>query len=205
MNKSSITRRLNLVAQLVVFLGMLVAFWQQRWYTGAAYAGILILMNIPLMVRRNLPLSPNTQLLMSLLLFAWLFLGELKGYFARIPGWDLFVHSFAGAVIALVGVQLAYAMTVDRPRLHRYAFSASFGFSLALAVGTLWEILEFGLDHLFGADLMMTMFGDASGLTDTVFDLLADAAGAGVACLYGVARFYRLETTKSSIRLNDNG
>ncbi len=47
-----------------------------------------------------------------------------------------------------------------------------------VAVGALWEVLEFGMDHVFGTTLQKPMAGDASGLTDTMWDLIVDSLGA---------------------------
>jgi len=47
-----------------------------------------------------------------------------------------------------------------------------FSFSFAIAIGTMWEILEFSLDQLFGFNMQK------SGLLDTMTDLIIDAVGA---------------------------
>ncbi len=192
MNTSSVTNRLNFAAQIVVVAGFVSAFWYRHWLAGIACIGILVLMNVPLLIRKGvpIPLSPNTRVLMSLLLFAWLFLGELRDYFGQIAWWDLFLHGFAGAVIALVGVRLGNTMTAnDKPLRLRYAFAGAFGFSLAMAIGSLWEVLEFTIDKLLDREILKPMLGDSSGLTDTIFDLIADATGALLACIYGLFRF----------------
>lgn len=193
----SLLRHLNRAAYSIVSIGALAEFWHQRWFAGLACIGVLVLMSAPLLVRRSssLPLSYNTCVLISLLLLSWLFLGELHGYFERLAWWDLFLHGFAGAVIALVGVRIASAMVApaNTPQRARYAFAAVFGFSLAMAVGALWEILEFIIDRLFALGLLKPMFGDPSGLTDTFFDLIADAVGAFFASIYGLVRLHRIE------------
>lgn len=67
-----------------------------------------------------------------------------------------------------------------RPR-----FVAIFAFVFSLAVGVLWEIFEFAMDQLFGMNMQKAMFGDPSGLTDTMWDLIVDAIGALVISLFG--------------------
>lgn len=67
----------------------------------------------------------------------------------------------------------------ERVDLHmRPRFVALFAFVFALAVGTLWEIFEFAMDRIFGTNMQKPMFGDPSGLTDTMWDLIVDALGA---------------------------
>ena len=57
-------------------------------------------------------------------------------------------------------------------------FIAFFAFMFALGMGALWEIFEFSMDKIFGMNMQKPMFGDYSGLTDTMYDLIVDAIGA---------------------------
>jgi len=58
-------------------------------------------------------------------------------------------------------------------------------FLFAFGVGALWELFEFAMDSILGTNMQKTMLGDASGLTDTMLDLLVDALGALVITIYG--------------------
>ena len=49
---------------------------------------------------------------------------------------------------------------------------AIFSFSFALAIGTIWEIFEFGIDNFFGLNMQK------SGLVDTMWDLIVNSFGA---------------------------
>ena len=73
----------------------------------------------------------------------------------------------------------------------RPSFLALFAFFFALGMGTLWELFEFGMDQIFGLNMQKTMFGDASGLTDTMWDLIVDAAGAITVSVSGWAYMSR--------------
>jgi hypothetical protein len=55
----------------------------------------------------------------------------------------------------------------------------------ALGMGTLWEIFEFAMDRLWGMNMQKAMLGDPSGLTDTMWDLIVDAVGAGGIAILG--------------------
>jgi uncharacterized membrane protein YjdF len=59
-------------------------------------------------------------------------------------------------------------------------FVALFAFVFAIALGTLWEIFEFAMDQIFGLEMQKPMFGDPSGLTDTMWDMIVNAIGAGI-------------------------
>ncbi|MEO8057246.1 MAG: hypothetical protein ABI671_02895 [Burkholderiales bacterium] len=58
-------------------------------------------------------------------------------------------------------------------------------FVFAIAVGALWEIFEFAADQWFGMQMQKPMFGDPSGLTDTMWDLIVDTLGAGAISVFG--------------------
>jgi uncharacterized membrane protein YjdF len=67
-----------------------------------------------------------------------------------------------------------------RPR-----FVAIFAFVFAVAIGALWEVIEFAMDRLFGTTMQKPILGDPSGLTDTVWNLIVDALGAAVISAFG--------------------
>ena len=79
-----------------------------------------------------------------------------------------------------------------RPR-----FVALFAFVFAVAVGALWEIFEFAMDRLGGTQMQKPMFGDPSGLTDTMWDLIVDTLGA--AAVSGLGWWYMHRHERSFI------
>jgi uncharacterized membrane protein YjdF len=64
-------------------------------------------------------------------------------------------------------------------------FVSLFAFMFAVGVGALWEIFEFGMDNLFDMNMQKEMLGDPSGLTDTMWDLIVDTAGASIIATLG--------------------
>jgi uncharacterized membrane protein YjdF len=67
---------------------------------------------------------------------------------------------------------------------------AIFSFSFAIAIGVIWEIVEFSIDSFFGFNMQK------SGLIDTMSDLIVDAVGAMFAS--AIAFFY-LKSKKALI------
>jgi len=65
------------------------------------------------------------------------------------------------------------------------AFIVLFAFLFAVAIGTVWEIYEFLMDTFFGLNMQKEMFGDPTGLTDTMWDMIVNAAGAFVISFIG--------------------
>jgi hypothetical protein len=58
---------------------------------------------------------------------------------------------------------------------------ALIAFCVAVTIGVLWEIFEFGMDQLFGMNMQK------SGLMDTMGDLIVDVIGASLGALAGWA------------------
>jgi hypothetical protein len=101
--------------------------------------------------------------------------GEALNLYDALPWYDRVVH----VLVPMLSSQVFYlclarieVMPDPRqetlPRHEAGMFVAVF--SLGLAVGALWEIFEWSSDGLFGSNL-------SEGNTDTVGDLIADAAG----------------------------
>lgn len=127
------------------------------------------------------------QVMVIAFVFATLFLGEVRQFYLKIWWWDIALHTSSGFLLGILGLLLVYLLNENahidlsmRPR-----FVALFAFLFAVAVGALWEIFEFSMDQLFGANMQKPMLGDPSGLTDTMWDLIVDTLGAAIISLTG--------------------
>jgi uncharacterized membrane protein YjdF len=143
----------------------------------------------PLFLRNRLPVRVPYifQILVVLFVFASLFLGTAQSFYNRFPWWDSALHFGSGLLLGIFGFMLIYILNANA-RVHltmRSGFMALFAFCFALALGALWEILEFTVDRIFGTTHQRPMLGDESGLTDTMVDLILDAVGALTVSLYG--------------------
>ena len=129
----------------------------------------------------------------GLALCAHVVLGMAGGLYERSVLYDKLVHCAASFGLARLGAH-ALAQHVARdglaigPRLE--ALVPVLG---ALALGTLWELFEFGVD----ATGLVTA---QRGLADTMLDLAAGAAGALAAALRPATRCLRGATPSSSRR-----
>lgn len=127
------------------------------------------------------------QLLALVFVFAALFLGEVRSYYDRIWWWDIGLHGTSGLLMGILGFLLVYVLNASQtitvsmtPR-----FIAFFAFMFAVAVGSLWEIFEFAMDSLFATRMQKPMFGDPSGLTDTMWDMIVNTIGAALISALG--------------------
>lgn len=176
--------RIVMAALLVVMgLGLLGALYERQWLNALVVCAIMALTLVPAKLGRRLQvlnLPAEFEVLAVIFIFAALFLGEVRGYYERFWWWDIALHTTSGLLLGILGFLLVYVLNAsERVELQmRPRFIALFAFAFALAVGALWEIFEFGMDRLFGMNMQKPMFGDASGLTDTMWDLIVDALGA---------------------------
>jgi hypothetical protein len=177
-----IHKRIALGLQAILAVGLALELYAGQWLNALTVAGILILTVLPVLVARRVRIvvPPEFELLAIAFIFASLFLGEQRDYYSRFWWWDLALHTTSGGLLGVLGFLLVYVLN-ENPRidLHmRAGFVAFFAFCFAVTVGALWEIYEFAMDQLFGMNMQKPMFGDPSGLTDTMWDLIVDVVGA---------------------------
>lgn len=149
--------------------------------------------------RRTVDIPLEFQVLTIAFVFAAVFLGEIRSYYERFWWWDIALHVSSGLLLGILGFLLVYVLNEsERIELHmRARFVAIFAFFFAVTVGAVWEMFEFAMDSLFATNMQKPMLGDPSGLTDTMWDLIVDAAGALVICALGW--FYMRQGKRSFI------
>ncbi len=141
------------------------------WRNALVCVGAATVMLLPTVVGRwtRLRIPLGFQAFFAVFIFCAAFLGSVGDFYTRLPGWDIFLHAVSGALGAYGGWLL---LQNEHPAARTW-FVALFTASFALALGGIWEIYEFTLDQVFGQRMQM-------GASDTMHDLVADAAG-GVA------------------------
>ncbi len=147
--------------------------------------------------------------------FAALFLGEIGEFYYRFPWWDIMLHTISGFIIGVIGFSLIRLLNESEKVKISLSplFVAIFTFTFALGVGGLWEIFEFAADRIVGTNMQKYMMDEqnikllsdtimqangnmqiltpifkkicAFGLSDTMWDIIVDAVGAGVFSILG--------------------
>ncbi len=184
--ESGRARRIHLavlaVLQAIMAVELALVLWRGEWLTAVLVLAIMAVTLAPAVLGDRLPVSipPEFQVLAIVFVFAALFLGEVRSWYERIWWWDIGLHTSSGLLLGLVGFLLVYVLNEnERVDVHmRPRFVALFAFLFAVATGAVWEIFEFAMDRLLGANMQKPMFGDPSGLTDTMWDLIVDTLGA---------------------------
>ncbi|HSH18340.1 MAG TPA: hypothetical protein VK978_03075 [Candidatus Saccharimonadales bacterium] len=176
-----VTHKVTLLIRLALFIVAIAALFNARWSVIFAAAGALVLSYVPQLlasqVKVQLPLQ--FQFVITLFLYATIFLGEVGDYYERYWWWDVVLHAGSAFAFGFVGFLSLYLL-YSRHKLAASPFIVCvFAFSFGLAIGTIWEIFEFAMDQLFGLNMQK------SGLRDTMWDLIVDAIGAGTASFIG--------------------
>lgn len=184
-----IHRRIRLGLRLALGIGFALEVYEAQWLNATLVLFILFVTFLPDLLARGLDLfvPPELELLTIGFVFASVFLGETRDYYGRFWWWDVLLHGTSGGLLGALGFLLVYILN-ETPRIDlrmRPRFLALFAFCFAVTIGTVWEIFEFGVDRLFGTTMQKPTFGDATGLFDTMEDLIVDTLGASGVVLLG--------------------
>ena len=177
-----------LVLQAIIALEIVLLLVEQHFLSAFMAGGVLML---PVAFRKA-PVRVPAEIQLTTILFAFvtLFLGEVQDYYERFWWWDLTIHFSSGLLLGLFGFMLVYMMNENRAvDLHmRGSFIALFAFFFAVGIGGIWEVFEFAVDQSFGTNMQKPRPGDPSGLTDTMWDMSVDIAGAAIVSFIGWRR-----------------
>ena len=150
----------------------------------AAIVSLFVTM-IPSIVKRDVgfTLPPELNFWVVLALFLHV-VGGYAGFYNSVPGWDHLTHIMSASLIGALGFILVvtldkYVESIYLPR----PFLAFFIVMFTMAVGVLWEIMEFSNDSIAHTKLQY-------GLSDTMYDLLFDGI-AGFVVAFAGARYLR--------------
>ena len=164
-------------------LGASLALVQGQWQASGMTLGVVVVTFLPVMLGRRfqVQIPPEFESLAVVFIFASLFLGEVRGYYLRFWWWDVLLHTGSGFLMGILAFLLVHVLNEKKEiGLHLTPrFVALFAFMFALGMGALWEILEFGVDAVFGLNMQK------SGLVDTMWDLIVDTVGALVISILG--------------------
>ena len=176
LRSKSIHAQLSALLQLILAIGLALSIYEQQWLNTATITAILLLTLLPTFLgqRFNFYIPAEFELMAIVLIFAALFLGEVRNYYERFWWWDAALHATSGGLLGIFGVLLVYVLN-KQPNISMHmkpGFVSLFAFAFAMCIGALWEIFEFVMDSLFGMNMQK------SGLVDTMWDLIVDAIGA---------------------------
>ncbi|AUD79224.1 hypothetical protein CW740_08190 [Kangiella profundi] len=189
MTKINVHKTITLILQAILVVEILLALWNEQWFTALITAGIIIITLAPLFIAKFLHVYiPHIFSLMAIaFIFASLFLGEIRDYYTKFWWWDMALHTTSGFLLGITGFLMVHVLNeTDEIGIHmKPGFVAFFAFLFAIGIGVIWEIFEYSMDALFGMNMQKPMLGDPSGLTDTMWDLIVDSIGALIVSMFG--------------------
>ncbi|MDF1621505.1 hypothetical protein [Pseudothioclava nitratireducens] len=167
----------------VLALEFCAALFERQWPLAGVALATFLLTLIPRYVTSRIGLALPTPMIVAitLFIFATIFLGEAFDYYNRFWWWDIALHGGSAIGFGLLGFLFVFTLFEgDRYAAPHWAL-ALIAFCVAVTIGVLWEIFEFGMDQLFGMNMQK------SGLMDTMGDLIVDVIGASLGALAGWA------------------
>ena len=119
-------------------------------------------------------------------------LGEISDFYIKVPHWDSILHTISGSMFAILAFSLIGLLNDSKKVSLSPIFVALFALSFSMAVGACWEIVEFGVDCIFGTNMQRfdnsftrdPLMGQIA-LMDTMKDLILDFLGALLICIIG--------------------
>jgi hypothetical protein len=196
-NPVKVERYMLFVFMLLSGLAAVYNFYDRQWEIFLSSILTLILFMLPSFFTKHtkIRIPAALQIVILLFIFASMYLGEIHNYYYRYGWWDSMLHGNSAIVLAYIGFLLVYTLNRNK-RMHvRLSpfFMALFSFCFALAIGSLWEIFEFAVDVIRGAnmqkarglELINGVFDTRLGVIDTMRDLIMDAAGAFIVSMIG--------------------
>ena len=160
----------------------------------------LFFTEIPSLLRRDmhlvLPLEINLWIVLALFLHV---ASGFSGFYDHVPGWDHITHMMSASLIGALGFVVVVTIDkyVDSIYLPR-PFLAFFVVMFAMAMGVMWEIMEYGNDALTGSHLQYN-------LADTMYDLLFDGFAGFVVAIVGAQYLTRVTPEHFVESLNVEG
>ncbi len=152
---------------------------------------------IPSIVQRSyrVTLPFELDLLVTLMIFLHTFMGEGLGFYSKYWVFDNVLHLFGSGVSALLAFIITFSLHYTGKLRLTYPLIGLFTVTFSMALGGMWEILEFSVDTLFNKTTQ-------HGLTDTMSDLIYDLLGGCIAAAFGMlyVKYSKPETKRRMAR-----
>lgn len=163
--------RAGLAALAVFALAVEPRYTTRPLLVFSALAGLATSLGFAFLPTRR-PRTLKAAELGTLVAFAMHVMGHAFGWYAAFAWYDKALHFGMSIVLALI----LYALSQATEWIWDWRKVAPlevgiYLFAMTVTLGTLWEIMEFTMDQLFGTR-------EQNGLFDTMWDLIMDTAGA---------------------------
>ncbi|MFA5484800.1 MAG: hypothetical protein WC260_00910 [Candidatus Pacearchaeota archaeon] len=143
--------------------------------------------------RYKINIPSELGLVIVLFIYAGIFLGGVREFYYRFWWWDSLLHLISGLALGFIGFLISYTFYKTNKFKTSPKMILLFAFCFALAIGTIWEIFEFGVDQIFGFNMQKARYlcpnqgycDSRIGVIDSMVDLILDTLGALMASIAG--------------------
>lgn len=157
-----------------MLLGVGLTLTQHNWQHLLISLFTLTVSFAPLVFERifKVRLPASFQFTYVAFIFLSMFSGEVLRLYARIWPWDAGIHFLSGILISFGILLWLRRLLQNKQRVRMTVWlQYLFVFALSVAVATVWEMVEFASDRLFGTK------SQDNSLVDTMFDVLLGTGG----------------------------
>ena len=161
------------LSEILIIVTSVISISANDWKTLKLSLITIVLLVLPFIItyasnKKKLLLPPGFQLISLIFIFLALYFGEINDFYMKILWWDLILHVAFGSYMVIISLYLMKGVIKkekDASQKIFVLFAAIFAFSISIALGTMWELFEYGVDYFFKTGMVK------GGLEDTSSDL----------------------------------
>ena len=176
--------------KVLILIGSIFCVFKEHYLLSFSSILVFIISSLPQVLSRKykLKIPPEFDFMVVLFIFITLYLGNIQSFYEKFWWWDILLHTSSGFMLGIVGFLMIFILNerTDISLDIKPNFMAIFAFAFAVSLGVVWEIFEFAMDQIFNMNMQ------ASGLVDTMWDLIVDSIGALVISILGAIYYKRM-------------
>lgn len=140
-------KKIIILMRVVVIFYLIIGII--KWNTTTLVAALLslVLMTITSYLKKKLNLDKKLELLIYIFIITTEVLGQIYHFYTRVPIFDIIIHTYSSFVISYIAL-----IIIKKHKLPKI-ITILFIFSFAMMCESIWEIFEFGTDHLLKTDM----------------------------------------------------
>lgn len=184
--------------------------WDEISFRAMQYIAIILVLAAPFLLKRfQITVPILLSVLIAVFAFGALVLGDGLDLYGRFTWWDSVLHTFSGVLLSYIALWLIHLIMARNSKyvyLNKY-FLALFLICFSVAMGAMWEIIEYTYDSIMGTNtqqFMATTTGSIFGpddvalaghaaLRDTMTDLILDFVGSLAIAIYSMIKHEELK------------
>ncbi len=140
-------KKIIILMRVVVIFYLIIGII--KWNTTTVVAALLslVLMTITSYLKKKLNLDKKLELLIYIFIITTEVFGQIYHFYTRVPIFDIIIHTYSSFVISYIAL-----IIIKKHKLPKI-ITILFIFSFAMMCESIWEIFEFGTDHLLKTDM----------------------------------------------------